>query len=121
MDMDLTQMRHRTRGSLSTATDTAWTVTVFDPSGRQTAKYFNPGVTNLATSREQMWDISTPDFKKRSHEGQIINSPMRREIYVSDTPPTVVSSHTVYKDGSATVEGIQPLHVPSFSLKNPAA
>lgn len=120
MDMDLTQMRHRTRGSLSTATDTAWTVTVFDPSGRQAAKYFNPGVTNLATSRELMWDIPTPGFKKRSYEGQIINSPMRREVYVSDTPPTVVSSHTVYKDGgSATVKGIQPLHVPSFSLKTP--
>lgn len=118
--MDLIQMRHRSRGGYSTATDTKWTVTVFDPSGRQTNKYFNPGVTNLATYREQMWDVPTPGYKKKSREGQIVNSPMRREIYVSDTPPVVVSSNTVYNDGgSATVDGIQPLHVPPFSLKTP--
>lgn len=116
--MDLTKMRHRMRGGFSTAASTAWTVTVFDSTGRQTNKYFNPGVTDSVTYSEQMWDIPTPGYRKKSREGKIVNSPMRREIRTSNLPPTVVDSRTVYNDGgSATVKGIQPLHYPDFSLE----
>lgn len=118
--MDLTKMRHRNRGGYSTAVDTRWTVTTFDSKGRQTGKFFNPGAVLAATYREQMWDIPTPGYRKKSREGQIVNSPMRREVYVSNTPPVVVNSHTVYKaGGSAIVDGVQPLHVPPFSLETP--
>lgn len=118
--MDLTKMRHRVRGGLLTTYDTEWTVTVFNSSNQQTNKYFNPGVTQSVPYREQMWDVPTPRYHKKSREGEIINSPMRREIYASNLPPVVVSSKTVYNDGGwATVKGIQPLHYPDFSLETP--
>lgn len=118
--MDLTKMRHRVRGGLLTAVDTEWTVTVFNSSNQQTNKYFNPGVTQSVPYREDMWDVPTPRYHKKSREGKIINSPMRRVIYTSNLPPTVVSSRTVYNDGGrATVKGVQPLHYPDFSLETP--
>lgn len=40
---------------------------------------------------ENMADISTPNFKKYSNEGKIVNSPMYRELLVASASPSIVT------------------------------
>lgn len=71
-------------------------------------------------SREStfMWDINTPDFKKRQAAGEIVNSPMVKETEVLKSPLVPFSGSV--KAGTTdwvTTDGYFSVSPPAFTLK----
>ena len=120
MDLDLTKMRYRTKGSSATRSTGHWSWNKFSPKGilLDSGNFSWPIVT--AYEKTEMWDVSTPGFKKRSASGQVINSPMKVVHEIAKCPAYAVTEYTPHTSGLYyTGSGTYGILVPTYKLSVP--
>lgn len=120
MNLDLTQMRYRSRGVSSTTATAYWSWAKFDKKGAKldSGKFTWPVVTSY--DKTEMWDVPTPGFKKKSANGEVINSPMKVVHETAKCPAYAVTEYTPHKSGIYyTGNGVYGINIPMYTLSVP--
>lgn len=119
--MDLSTMRFRERARYETRSTTSGTWTTYDNKGKLKNSW-STAPTDYVSSQvtDQMWDVVTPRFHRKSSSGAIINSPMKKELVTIDCPIMDVSERTVFSGGDSLryVGRVAPA-LPDHTLSTP--